>query len=90
MQTNITKKVEKFCLALDKVSSFPRAIIKYGTQAALALLCTGCLIILINYYKTDYNPYMVFVGTAVIENSFIILAEVIIGGLLIDFFLKKN
>ncbi len=67
----------------------PRAIIKYGVRISLALMIAGCLVILLNHY-TGYDSYKNFVGISIVKNSVTVLAEAIIGGLVIDFVLRRN
>lgn len=90
MQTNIGKNIEKIAQELSKINKLSKSIIKYGTQASLALLSLGTLIIILNQTLLSYDAYLKFVGTLIIKNSFIILAEAIIGGLLIDFITKRS
>jgi hypothetical protein len=89
MQTNTNKKLSRLISTLDNMNAFPKAIIKYGTRISLALLLAGSIIILFNHF-TGYDAFKSFVGTSIIKNSFSLLAEVIIGGLLIDFVFKKK
>lgn len=89
MQTKNSKKIEMIAKELDNVNSFSKTLIKRGTQVSLLLLVLGTLIILLNQTVLSYDDYVTFVGTSIIKNSFIILAEVIIGGLLIDYLTKK-
>ncbi|MCX7709194.1 MAG: hypothetical protein N2484_05025 [Clostridia bacterium] len=89
MQTNFANSLKKIMMEFGKVGSFSRAILKYGTQAFLALLALGTFLIVFNMTALGFDVYLQFVAISVIKNSFIILAEVIIGGLLIDYILKK-
>ncbi|NLD47296.1 MAG: hypothetical protein GX660_08855 [Clostridiaceae bacterium] len=89
MQTKNNKKIETIAKEFDKVNNFSKSLIKHGTQVSLLLLVLGTLIVLLNQTVLSYDDYVTFVGTSIIKNSFIILAEVIIGGLLIDYMTKK-
>lgn len=81
--------MEKVITAFSKVNGFARAIIKYGTQASLALLLLGTILFIMNRAGADYSSYSEFISLSIIKTSFVILAEAIIGGLLIDFMFKK-
>ncbi len=94
MQTNNSKKVasdkiEKIFEEFKKINKFSKLLIKYGTNAALILLSFGMLTLIFNQTALDYNSYTNFVATMLIKNSIILLAEFIIGGLIIDYFVKK-
>jgi hypothetical protein len=94
MQTNNSKKVasdkiEKIFEEFKKVNNFSKSLIKYGAQAALVILSLGVLILILNQTVLDYDSYTKFVGTLIVKNSIVLLAEFIIGGLVIDYFIKK-
>lgn len=94
MQTNNSKKVasdkiEKIFEEFKKINNFSKSLIKYGAQAALVILSLGVLILILNQTVLDYDSYTKFVGTLIVKNSIVLLAEFIIGGLVIDYFIKK-
>lgn len=89
MQTKNDKKIEKIAEEFGKVNNFSKSLIKHGTQVSLILLVLGTLVITMNQSVLNYDDYVEFIGTMIIRNSFVILAEVIIGGLLIDYITKK-
>ena len=89
MQSNLTRNIEKIFTELGKLSKFTKAIIKYGSQAFLALLTLGAVLVALNHSVFNYNFYTELIATTIVKSSFTILAEVIIGALLIDFALKK-
>lgn len=89
MHTNITKRLEKIMVEFGKINPFAKGIIKYGMQAFLGLLALGTFLIIYNTKFLGFDLYMQFTAISIIKNSFIILAEVVIGALLIDFILKK-
>ena len=94
MQTNNSKKVasdkiEKIFEEFKKVNNFSKSLIKYGAQVALVILSLGVLILILNQTVLDYDGYTKFVGTLIVKNSIVLLAEFIIGGLVIDYFIKK-
>ncbi|MEN2776073.1 hypothetical protein [Acetivibrio clariflavus] len=93
MQTNKIKKIayDKIMKILEefkKINSFSMALIKYGTLAALILLSLGISVLILNQTVLDYNSYTKFVATMIIKNSIVLMAEFIIGGLVIDYFVK--
>ncbi|AEV68717.1 hypothetical protein [Acetivibrio clariflavus] len=93
MQTNKIKKIAydkimKIFEEFRKINSFSMALIKYGTFAALILLSLGISVLILNQTVLDYNSYTKFVATMIIKNSIVLMAEFIIGGLVIDYFVK--
>ncbi len=94
MQTNNSKKIsseriEKICEEFKNVNSFSKALIKYGSQAALFLLILGTILLVLNQTVLDFDSYTKFIGTLIVKNSIVLLAEFIIGGLIIDYFSKR-
>lgn len=89
MQSNNSKKIEKIFTAFGKIGKYPKAIIKYGTQVFLALFATGTFLVVMNRIVYNFDPYFEFVATSLIKASFTIFAEVIIGGLIIDYVFRK-
>lgn len=90
MQSNLTKHLQKIFSAFDKIDRLPKAIIKYGAHAFLVLFAIGTTLVVYNHTKLNYDPYYEFIAISVVKASFTILAEAVIGGLLIDFVFKKN
>ncbi len=89
MQTNISKGFEKIFCELNKLNAFTKTVIKHGAQIFLALLALGTLLIVYNHTVHGLDSYFEFISTSIIKSSFVILAEVVIGGLLIDYIFKK-
>jgi len=90
MQSNLTKYIQKVFLAFDKLDKFPKAIIKYGLRVFLALFAIGTALVVLNHTALDYDSYFEFIALSIVKSSFTILAEAVIGGLLIDFVFKKS
>lgn len=90
MYTNNNKNIEKIVSEFYKLNPFTKKVIKRGTQICLTLLVLGTLLLFLNHTQFNYDQYYEFIATSVIKNSFIILAEVIIGGLLIDYVFNRK
>lgn len=90
MQTNLSKKVEKIFHRFDEVNSLAKAIIKYGSLAFLFIFTLGTALVVYNRVALNYDEYVEFIATSFIKSSFTILAESVIGGLLMDYFFNKN
>lgn len=90
MQFNLEKNLKRIFSALGNIDRFPRLVIKYGTQAFLLLFALGTLLVVLNHTSVSRNYYDEYIATTIIKTSFTILAEAIIGGLIIDFVFKKK
>jgi hypothetical protein len=89
MQFNLSKGFEKIFSEFSKLGSLPKGIIKYGTQAFLVLFFIGTFLVVYNRIQVNFDPYFEFVATSMVKQSFTVLAEVVIGALVIDFIFKK-
>lgn len=89
MQSNLVKKLEKIFEAFGKMGNLPKSIIRYGAHAFLALFIIGTVMVVYNHV-TNYDLYLEFIAKTIIKSSFTILAETVIGGLIIDFVFGKN
>ncbi|MCR4437032.1 MAG: hypothetical protein QHH06_02350 [Clostridiales bacterium] len=90
MQQNLNKNIEKIFSEFGKINGLAKSIVKYGSIAFLLLFAAGTIFLLINHFQQNFDSYFDFTAKALIKNSFIILAEAVIGGLLMDYILKKN
>ncbi|MCX8130222.1 MAG: hypothetical protein N3I35_09005 [Clostridia bacterium] len=86
----MNKGIQKIFTEFYRLNSFTKTVIKRGTQLCLLLLTLGTVMIFLNRVHFSYDSYYEFIATSVIKNSFIILAEVIVGGLLIDYVFNKK
>lgn len=89
MHTDLRKNLKKILMELSKLGNFSKAIIKHGTQIFLGILALGTLLIVLNHTVLNYNMYYEFLATSIIKTSFILFAEAVIGGLVIDFIIKR-
>lgn len=89
MLFNLSKGFQRIFSEFSKLGSLPKGIIKYGTQAFLALFFIGTVLVVYNRMQVNFDAYFEFVATSLIKQSFTVLAEVIIGALVIDFIFKK-
>lgn len=89
MQNNKINKVEKILTAFNKIGKRQIAVIKYGSIISLVLFAIGTIMIVYNS-GNNFNPNFGFVAKSIVKTSFTLLAESIIGGLVLDFVFKKN
>ncbi|MCX7749759.1 MAG: hypothetical protein N2645_23150 [Clostridia bacterium] len=87
MQTNIKKNVQKILTELGQLNKLSKAILKYGFRVFISLLVIGTVIFIFN--QTKQNPDLQIISTGLIKYSFTILAEGVIGALVMDYVFKK-
>ena len=81
--------MDKLFKNLNSINTFSRNIIFYGCLIVLALCLVGACII-------GYNSIVVHevelykIGSSIMHNSTIVFAQVVIGGLIIDWFNKMS
>lgn len=86
MHSNINKIIKE----LSGIGNFSKKLIKHGIRIFLGFFALGTLLVVLNRVSFGYDSYIEFVAQNIIKNSFIMLAEFIIGGLLIDFILNRK
>ncbi len=89
MQSNKTKNMEKILTAFGKMGKLPKALIKYGCYVCFGLFTVGTILVLLNNTVLVYNSYFDLVSKTLVITSFTLAAEVIIGGLVMDFVFRK-
>jgi len=89
MQSNLIKNIEKILTAFSKMGKLPKALIKYGSYVFFGLFTVGTILVLLNNTLLPYNSYFDMVSKAIVITSFTLVAEAIIGGLVMDFVFKK-
>jgi hypothetical protein len=90
MYLNITKKLEKILSEFDKLDKLPKTVIKVGSIIALNLLTLGSLLLIFNHTVLIYDQNFELIARSLMKNSVTILAEAVIGGLIMDYVFKKN
>lgn len=80
---NINNKTKIFS-AFSNLDKYTKRALNIGIILFLALFALGTVLVVLNH-TGDYSTFNEFVATSVIKTSFTVLAEVIIGVLLVDF-----
>lgn len=89
MQKNIQKTVGKIIKELSGLNNITKKMIMLGLYLSLLILAAGTILMLINRTLIGYNPYYDYISRLLAEKSFAVLAEVIIGCLLVDFIFNR-
>ncbi|HHV59562.1 MAG TPA: hypothetical protein GXX49_04610 [Clostridiaceae bacterium] len=89
MHANLKQSFKKIAMELSKLGSPSKKIIKIGTWLFLGLLTIGALLKVLNHTVFGYDWYYEHLSISIIKTSFTMFAEAVIGGILIDFFLKR-
>lgn len=93
MQSNQTdrrmKKIEMMISAFNKLQKLPKTLIKYGIYIFTGIFVTGMILVILNNTVLQFDPYLDMVSKEIVKISFIIAAEAVIGGLIMDYVFRK-
>lgn len=89
MQKNIQKSMRKIIKELSGLSNITKKMIILGLYLSLLVLAAGTVLMFINRTLIGYNPYYDYISQLLVEKSFALFAEVIIGCLLVDFIFNR-
>lgn len=88
-QSNRTNNIEKIISAFGKMQKLPKTLIRYGTYIFTFIFVIGMILVILNHTLLPFDPYLDMVSKEIVKTSFIIAAEAIIGGLIMDYVFKK-
>lgn len=86
---NKSRAIEKIYNELCKLNKHTVRFIRIGANIFISLFASGTLLSVLNRFVFNHDPYKEFLATSIINSSFTVLAEVIIGCLLIDSVFNK-
>jgi len=89
IKTVISKNVKKIISELSKTSEKTKKALNIGIILFLVAFALGTLFIVLNRLVYNYDLYIEYIGMSIIKSSFTILAEVIVGCLLLDYVFNK-
>lgn len=90
MYFNLTKNIEKIRSEFNNLGRINKIIIKAGSIISFILLILGALLIVCNHFLLNKDLFYELVARTLVKNSFTILAEAVIGSLVLDYLFKKN
>ncbi len=90
MYFNMTKNIEKIKSEFNNLGKANKIIIKAGSIISFLLLILGALLIICNHYFLGTDTFIELIARTLVKNSFTILAEAVIGGLILDYLFKKS
>ncbi|MDP4094633.1 MAG: hypothetical protein Q8920_14910 [Bacillota bacterium] len=85
MEHNLSKHLRKIYDTFSKLNRYTKKSIQIGMIIFLALFAIGTALVAVNHYVYHLNSYFGFVANSVVKSSFTVLAEIIIGCLLVDY-----
>jgi hypothetical protein len=88
-QSERAKNIKKILTALNSIQKLPMALIKYGSLLSAALFTIGAVLVILNNTVLPYNSFFDMVSKEIVKTSFVLGAEAIIGGLVMDFVSKR-
>ncbi|NLY43174.1 MAG: hypothetical protein GX066_04235 [Clostridiaceae bacterium] len=81
---------KKIVATMSGIGKLPRQIIMHGVQAATGVLVIALLLYFINKNIYNFDYYITFLSYEMASTGLTLFAEAIIGGLVIDYFIKKG
>lgn len=88
-QNNRIKKIEKILTSFGNLGRLPKALIKYGCLTFFVIFLIGTVLVLLNNTVLPYNSYFDMVSKEIVKSSFVLAAEFIIGGLVMDYVIGR-
>jgi hypothetical protein len=85
----LNRSFKKIITELRKLNNHTKVAIKWGANIFLALFSLGTVLVLVNRLVYSFDSYIEFIAISIIKASFTILAEIIIGCLLVDYIFNK-
>lgn len=89
MERNLSKKWQKIVTAFSSLDKNTKKFMKIGLKVFILLFGAGTMLLGISHYVLNFNSYITFIANSIIKSSFTILAEIIIGCLILDFLFNK-
>ncbi len=90
MYSNMPKNIERIKSEFNNLGKANKMIIKAGAIISFVLLILGALLIISNYFFLNQDSFLELIARTLVKNSFTILAEAVIGGLILDYLFKKS
>jgi len=82
--------ISKIITSFNELSSVSLKVIRYGTQLSCFLIIAGLWVYLTNDYSSNYSFTLNELSKTIAETSALVFAEIIIGGLMFDYYAKKH
>jgi len=82
--------LNKIITSFNELSTISLKVITYGTQLSCFLIIVGLWVYLTNDYSSNYSYTLNELSKSIAESSALVFAEIMIGGLLFDYYAKKH
>lgn len=86
----MNKNVEKVIKEFSELGKIPKIVLQTGSRVFISIIMAGTLLITFNHLNPVFNTYIEFAANSLVKTSFAILAETVIGGLLLDYAIKRK
>ncbi|HEY9062678.1 MAG TPA: hypothetical protein VIO64_19590 [Pseudobacteroides sp.] len=90
MYFNLTKNIKKIISEFNNLGKYTKTLLKVGSIVSFILLILGALLVIVNHFFMSKDLFYELVARTLVKNSFTILAEAIIGSLVLDYLFKKS
>ncbi len=90
MQTNLEKCINKICISFGALGAIPKALLKYGSAIFLAVFAAGTLLYSYNRLSPAFSLELEFAAINIVKISIAVLAEAVLGALIMDFAFNRK
>jgi len=88
-QSKRTKNIEKIITSFSKMHKLPRTLIRFGVYISLSLYVIGTVLVILSNTVLTYDQYFDMVSKETVKVSFILAAEAVIGGVIMDYVFRR-
>lgn len=90
MVKNMSENLRKIKDAFSELHEKTKKFMMIGVRISLILLAIGTILVGVNVYVLNHDAYFSFIANSIVKSSISILAEIVIGCLLIDLAFKSK
>jgi len=90
MFVGLKSTIEKILGKFIDLPLIAKKIVKIGLLLFLMIFAAGTFVVLGNRYFFSYDPYYDFIGNQLVKTSFTVLAEFIVGAIVMDFVFGRS
>ncbi len=90
MVKNTSESLRKIKDAFSGLHDKTKKFMMIGVKISLILLAIGTILIGVNVYVLNHDAYFSFIANSIVKSGISVLAEVVIGCLLIDMAYKSK
>lgn len=90
MFTGLKTRLERIIDKFTQLPLMPKRLFKLGFILFIVIFAAGTFFALGNRFIFSYNPDYEYIGSQLVKNSFTVLAEFVVGAVVMDFVFGRN